>query len=520
MDIGHELPSLESYDAVPYDSYPYSQSHPEHLQALGLLFGMKPAPLENAKILELGCASGGNLLPIACTYPKATLVGIDLSRVEIKEANSHKKALKLSNITFKHTSILDIQADFGKFDYIICHGIISWVPEEVRNKIFKICSKNLSKNGIAYISYNTLPGWNMVQTIRDLMLFQADKFSDYKMKVKQAKLFFQLVLDLTKDNQQPYAQFLRQESELLKNHDDYYLLHDHLEETNYPYYFFKFIEQAEKNGLTYLADCSLASMYIHNMPEALTKHLKNASQVTSEQIIDFIRNRRFRETLLCHKRITLNKQVTPEKLLEFNFTSTWIPKPNQTHTTDQKTTFMFKDGIIDISEPVIKNFMLVLAENLYTPLHLNNVIHEIKKKDPTLTSETIKKIITTNIAQLVLKGLVNITARKIPKLTISDKPKVLPLVAHQLSLKQNWVTNIAHKIINLNPATKLILENLNGINNKDALLKIMLDNHANGIIKIQQNNANLEDPNLIQNSLLHIIDQLIKQAYSLGLMEK
>ena len=108
-----------TYDEVPYESYPYIQSHPHHLRTLGVLFGMNPTIPEEARILELGCAAGGNIIPHAVNYPKAKFVGVDLSKTQIEEADKHVQGLGLKNIKFHHCSITDIDDSFGKFDYII-----------------------------------------------------------------------------------------------------------------------------------------------------------------------------------------------------------------------------------------------------------------------------------------------------------------------------------------------------------------------------------------------------------------
>ena len=157
--------NLNTYDEVPYQSYPYAESQPENLRTIGLLFGMNAPEIKTARILELGCAEGGNLIPHAVRYPKATFVGVDLSKVQIDAGNVYIKSLGLKNIELKNCSILDIDEKYGKFDYIICHGVISVVSDFVGETILEIASKNLSDNGIAYISYNTLPGWNMIRTI-------------------------------------------------------------------------------------------------------------------------------------------------------------------------------------------------------------------------------------------------------------------------------------------------------------------------------------------------------------------
>jgi len=69
-----------SYDEVPYESQSFPQSHPNRLATLGRLFGLSPAPVAQCRVLELGCASGGNLIPMAYHLPESEFVGLDLIR--------------------------------------------------------------------------------------------------------------------------------------------------------------------------------------------------------------------------------------------------------------------------------------------------------------------------------------------------------------------------------------------------------------------------------------------------------
>jgi tRNA G46 methylase TrmB len=108
--------SQNSYDEVPYDSKPFVQTHPDRLATLALLFGLSPPPITHCRVLELGCASGGNLIPMACTLFESEFVGVDLSGREIEMGRETVRALGLNNIVLKHASILDIDEGWGLFD--------------------------------------------------------------------------------------------------------------------------------------------------------------------------------------------------------------------------------------------------------------------------------------------------------------------------------------------------------------------------------------------------------------------
>lgn len=138
----------DAYDETPYISEPFSYTSPGSLRAVASLYGLSTPALENAKVLELGCAAGGNLLPFALTYPNARVVGIDLAPQQIDAGQQVAEKAGARNLELRAMSITDIGTDSGVFDYIICHGVFSWVPPEVRDAIFRVCRENLAPTAL------------------------------------------------------------------------------------------------------------------------------------------------------------------------------------------------------------------------------------------------------------------------------------------------------------------------------------------------------------------------------------
>src|SRR5690606_12966976 len=165
-----------SYDLVPYTSYPYARSHPDRLATIARLFGMRPAEVERARVLELGCASGGNLVPIAEELPDAELVGIDLSARQVHDGQAAIPELGLRNVRLVHGDLSTVDESWGRFDYVVCHGVYSWVPRSVQDRILEICAANLAPQGVAYISYNTYPGWHLRESVRHMMRWHVAQF--------------------------------------------------------------------------------------------------------------------------------------------------------------------------------------------------------------------------------------------------------------------------------------------------------------------------------------------------------
>ena len=160
-----------SYDAVPYPDKPRPATHPDHLAALARLAGLNPAPARRCRVLELGCAAGANLWPMAQYLPESEFVGVDFSPVQVESGRRFVADLGLQNLTLTAASILDVDQSWGTFDYVLCHGVFSWVPREVQEAILTICTRQLAPQGIAYVSYNTFPGWHVRLMLREMVAY-------------------------------------------------------------------------------------------------------------------------------------------------------------------------------------------------------------------------------------------------------------------------------------------------------------------------------------------------------------
>ena len=236
---------------------------------------------------------------MAYSLPDSEFIGIDFSGPAVAKAKQQAADLGLKNITFIHLDILEIDLRFGYFDYIIAYGIYSWVPSTVQNKIFEICRSNLVANGVAYLSYNTYPGWYLHRIIRDMMLFHSQRFEAPQERIEQARAILKLMTDVVPAKDDLYGHLLLHMQTFLGSATDGYLYHDHMEQVNEPVYFSHFIERAQDHGLQYLANAQFA------VPNELSSEATDIilgltdNIIEIEQYLDFLTNRTFRETVLC-----------------------------------------------------------------------------------------------------------------------------------------------------------------------------------------------------------------------------
>ncbi|MFP3744367.1 class I SAM-dependent methyltransferase [Achromobacter sp. SIMBA_011] len=293
----------DAYDETPYISLPFCYTSPGNLRAVASLYQLEAPALERARVLELGCAAGGNLLPFALAHPEARVVGIDLSPQQIEAGQRTAEALGVRNLDLRAMSLTEITADFGTFDYIICHGVFSWVPPEVRDAILRICRENLAPQGIAYVSYNTYPGWKASDVIRDAMILNSFGAETPQDKLVRAKAMLELIeAGLWQNN--PLRSALQEAARKLRGQTDHYLLHEYLEAINTPCYFLEFAAAAQQAGLAYVTDAepqlTFPSTFGSMVALGLNGLSVNAGREMREQYLDFAVGRSFRKSLLVH----------------------------------------------------------------------------------------------------------------------------------------------------------------------------------------------------------------------------
>ena len=294
------------YKELGYKSYPFPFTTPAYLEAYGTLVGLKPPTAKTARVLELGATYGGNIISQAAHNPEATFVGIELSQDQVEKGNKIIGDAKLDNVSLVQGDILNFDESMGTFDYIIAHGFYSWISDEMKDKLLDIISHHLADNGIAYVSYNTYPGWHTMEEVRQLMLFanRDHDESTHKEKVLRGKTVGSLVgaqilnYDNLKERNSKFLGALRS----VMQKDDYYVGHDHLEPHNDPCYLYQFNDHLKANNLAYVGDADLTLSMVRTYDESIADKLEQLapnSQADQEQYLDFMLDTTFRKSIIC-----------------------------------------------------------------------------------------------------------------------------------------------------------------------------------------------------------------------------
>jgi len=514
---------VSSYDEIPYESNAFPQTHPERLAVIARLFGLPSRPPANCRVLELGCAGGGNLIPLAYSLPGGEFVGIDYSRRHVERAEKTIKNLCLKNIRVSHGSILDIDASWGLFDYIVCHGVFSWVADPVQDKILALSMANLAPAGVAYISYNTYPGWHMREMIRDMMTYHAAQFADSGQKISQSRALIDFLARSVPTSESPYGLLLKSELELIKRSRDDYLFHEHLEKENSPVYFHRFIEKAEKHGLQYLGEAEFGTMLTSGFSREVAETLARISpQITrTEQYMDFLRNRMFRQTLLCHAGATLKRNIGPGDLEGLFFASAAAPvvassDPISTGNEVFKTP---QGATMETSSPLTKAAFLELRESWPRALDMTALLsRSLKRLKAQAISPAERQAFQNVLLQCYWANIVefHVWQRDFP-VKPGPCPLFYPLAAYQLAEGLPLV-NQRHEPVGLDPVARELAPLLDGKSDRNTLLEGLRKLLAQGKLSIKKEGKPLADEEEITDSLVKALEQTLEHLARTALL--
>jgi ubiquinone/menaquinone biosynthesis C-methylase UbiE len=530
------MSSAIEYDQFPYDSHPFPQTHPRHLGALARLFGLESAPIETARILELGCASGGNILPMAHHLPDATFVGVDFSKAQIDQGQRIAAAAGVINARLVHGDIAKLDDTLKNFDYIICHGVYSWVPDRVQQAILDTCRERMAPAGVAYISYNVYPGWHLRGMIRDMMLYHTAAIEDPAQKVSQARALLDFMANHSVESKAgAYRTLLNSELELLRNAGGDYLRHEHLSEDNTSVYFHEFIARAHACGLQYLGESELETMIAGNLPADVQATLRNVAPdiIRMEQYLDFLRNRTFRQTLLTHHETPLIRHLDGATLETLHLSAEL-----NTGDADASTPGASTVGTGGVDANGIRSFAHPNGASVRTGNrdlvgwldHLRTIwpasvparqlIDAIPPDNPVLDDgDERKSKATVELMKCICSGVVKLHSAPIaPPAAPSNTPKV-PGIVRETAPHNAIVANYLHQPVALDDLARRLVAHLDGETALDTLVEHMSKAVTDGELNVQIDGRAIASEAELRKLMTAAVQERIERLRQRGLLE-
>ena len=294
---------------MPYPGYPFAQTHADRLATIATLLGLSPAPVTACRVLELGCGDGGNLMPMAYGLPASQFSGIDLSAAAVERAARVAGVLELGNLDVRRADLTSLP-ELGTFDYVIAHGVYSWIAEEERDALLAACRAQLAPAGVAYVSYDALPGGHLREITRQMLRWHLREVEEPAERIAQARALLS-ALAATAETATGVQRTVAEQAARALDQRDPSLFHDELAERHTAVLFADFAAHAGRHGLRYLAEADFFEMTV---PAELAPAMAGIEDpIAREQYLDFFKGRLFRQTLLCHADVE-RREVDPARV--------------------------------------------------------------------------------------------------------------------------------------------------------------------------------------------------------------
>lgn len=476
--------ALTSYDLVEYPNYTLPQTHPHKTAVVAKMFGLDPPAVERARVLDVGCGAGSNLMPLALLFPEAQFVGIDLAATTIAKARSRAERLQLSNVRFEALDLMDLPADFGPFDYIIAHGFISWVPDAVRLRLFEVCKQFLVPNGVAYISYNAYPGAHVRDLFREIMRFHARGHTDLLERAERGREIMEVLAE-SEAGEDAIQELIRFERDVICRKSSGSLLADEFNDNFHSLSVQDFSDLSNRFGLQFLYEAVYNEAQppprLSDAAAALLNEVRPQGEVVYQQYLDFIKLRRFRQTLVVRAEAAIDRSDPFRAMGEFYYGA-----PLQRKTMDQgiEYTNTAESTSIVTAHPGLIHALDRIAAAWPSTVAFGDLLGSNESPEPLAQA----------LGTLFSRGLIDaqVTPR-VCKRTISEKPEIWRYARLQAEEQQS----------------------LTGLTLKDIRME---DEHVRNLVKHADGSRTIEELAAVLGSDTAGVERALRSAAFMGFL--
>jgi SAM-dependent methyltransferase len=442
------------------------------LEAIGRLFGLNPAPARPCRVLELGCGDGGNALSIAQTLPDAQVLGVDASPGAIERGTQLARAAGLANVELRCAKFEQLGDGLAEFDYIVAHGVYSWVPPQARGALLDCVKRCLAPEGIAFVSYNAYPGSYLRDMARDMLRYHVEGVSDPDESLTRAQELMKTIVEIEQPS--PFARVLREQMERMLGYSDALLFHDDLAEVSTPFYFHEFVEHAEARGLQFLSEADLFESQMRDVPESAERLMASLPEdtVVREQYMDFFKNRMFRQTLICHAGAAVHRALDETAIDRLWISSRALsqegedgegevradsetgpgPRVPMPGVDPEARTFLTPEGFsMTTSEPLVQDAMDALGEAWPRSLAFPTLLARAREAaGPQASEELVAARLRSVLLKAYLARIVMLAGCPPPvSSAVAERPTISPLARAQKTAGLQALSSLLHANVRL-----------------------------------------------------------------------
>jgi SAM-dependent methyltransferase len=366
---------------VPYAAN-YSQAmSPGWMTQATIAAGQIPRAIDQSfRYLDLGCGYATTLLPLAASNPQGEFVGVDFMPEHVAFAERVIQRTQLTNATVMEASFQDIIANPARlgdpFDFIVMHGVYTWVSPETRAAILQLINTHLKPGGIVYVGYNAHPGWTRSQPLQHLIYTIAQQqpgSSIEKMKAAVRFLAQMKAVDapiLKNMELPPSLKEAMEDPDRLLPWAASYLAHEYLNEHWNPIFFSNLCADMASAKLSHVGACRMMdhveSSGWNDAQQNIIAQFSNP--VLAESVKDMLMPSGFRRDLFARGRAVMPPDVRHQTMLNTQFV---LVKP----LTEITPEFGFRENIVKTSEELVKALAATLQDG-------PKYIHEIMQLVP------------------------------------------------------------------------------------------------------------------------------------------
>lgn len=467
---------MNAYDALPYAAFAQPLTSPDRLGAIARLFGRVLPDPDQMRVLEIGCADGTNLCAMAAGRPGLQAVGVDPSAVQIAHGQARVEACGLRGVRLIHGTAEAVVADLAPFDLVICHGVWSWVDRGVAAGLLQAIRAALKPSGVAYVSYNTLPGWYQRLPVRDLMLRASRGGGSPAERVALARQALDTLADEGRGEPE-WQRSVRNLRDALVDAPDAYLFHEYLAPHNRPVYFSAFAEAAAEADLAYLADAdSRVSILIDS---DLAAH---DDRIEEETVADILRNQSFRSSLLVPRGEVPPGPADWRALRGLSFSGGFAVVGALDLREGHEATFLGADDTpVHAADPVTKALLALLgqvAPRSATFQELTVAVSAVLERD--VAPDELQDALFRGVASAVITAH---AGDDVFVTDLSERPVASPLARHQAA-NGAVVSTLRHTNARVEGSDRLLLRLLDGEHDGAGLVRAVSIAHERGEVEL------------------------------------
>jgi SAM-dependent methyltransferase len=309
---------------IEYVAAFYREQSPTHLNFACLANGFEPVSIDRPyTYCELGSGRGLTIDVLAAANPGGHFYGVDFNPAHVRGARQLAETAGLTNVTLLENSFEELVDgkvhDLPQFDFIVLHGVYTWVGAENRKNVRRFISDFLKPGGIVYVTYNAMPGWAsalpLQRLVRELASLRSAR-SD--VRLDDARAFVRRMNELQAAYFTGNSVGARLQA-LMSSHPNY-LVHEYLNEFFEPLYHADVARQLFddcKVQFVGSADLPMAFPSLYLTQEKLDLLATVHDATTAETTKDYFLNTSFRKDVYVRGARSLNKQRQLDALSRF-----------------------------------------------------------------------------------------------------------------------------------------------------------------------------------------------------------